>query len=332
MGIKLSAVLISKDERETIARCIRSLKGMDQIVVLDTGSSDMTPLMAQNEGAEVHVGVQRDPFHFSEARNEALSHATGDWVLSIDADETLRPGSIAQLRSAANSEDKAGFRVLHLDRGVDTRKFRFFRREKFKWKYRVHEVLDPLSGVAKIGRLDGCVLEHHPAPDRKNSTRNLSLLKLCVEESPEHHQALMKLGLELVAAKDVDAGIERLHQYAETTAAPNEWRSEALCQTGRLFAKQGDLESALVDLEEAHKLSPLRREPLWYAAVELIRAAKLKEARSFLKACLSIPESAKVDFEWTLPAVWGTLVGETLRECEAMLRSAEQKSRLLEGS
>jgi len=331
MAATVSAVLIAKDERDSIARCVRSLRGLDQVVVLDTGSSDTTPLLAQREGAEVHAGTHRDPFHFSDARNEALTHATGDWILSIDADEVLRPGSVAAIRDAASRGERDGFRVLHLDRGVDTPKLRLFRRGRLRWKYRAHEELKPEGQPVRIGVLEACSMEHLPQPGREKqrSLRNIKLLRMCLEESPEHHQAVMKLGLELVAAGDVDEGIEHLHRYADTPEVLTEWRSEALCQTGRAFGKRGELENALVDLEEAHMLAPLRREPLWHSAVELIRVARLHEAKNFLQACLSIPESARGDFEWNLPAVWGRLPADTLRECNAMLRSAEERWRLM---
>lgn len=327
----ISAVLIAKDERDTIARCVRSLKGLDQIVVLDTGSSDMTPLLASNEGAEVHQGCSREPFHFAEARNEAIKHATSDWILSIDADETLRPGSIAALRDAVHSGDLEGFRVLHLDRGLDTRKFRFFKRNRFKWRYRIHEILEPVGAPTRIGRIDDASIEHLPPPGKQKSHRNIPLLRLCVEESPEHHAALMKLGMELMGAGQPEDAMEWLRKYSEREEPSADAKSEALCQIGRILGKSRDLEGALDEFEKAHQLAPLRREPLWYASVELIKNAKLREAKTFLKACISIPESARGDFELNLPALWGKLPHETLKECEAMLKSAEQAWRIRNG-
>lgn len=331
MSETLSAVLIAKDERDTIVRCIRSLKGFDQVMVLDTGSSDTTPLLAQREGAEVRTWAPKDAFHFADARNEAIAYATGDWILSIDADETLRPGSIGALRDAASSGDYEGFRVLHLDRGLDTRKFRFFKRGRFRWKYRIHETLEPVAAVSKISRTDRVSIEHLPPPARSKFNRNLKLLRLCVEESPEHHAAFMKLGMELLNSGETDEGIDWLRRFAGREEPSVEARSEALCQIGRVLGKSRNLEGALDEFEKAHQLAPLRREPLWYAAIELIKNAKLPEAKSFLRACISIPEAARSDFELNLPSVWGKLPSDTLRECEAMLKSAERAWRIRNG-
>jgi len=326
----ISAVLIAKDERDTVGRCVRSLKGIEQIVVLDTGSSDGTPFMAQKEGAEVHVGTKRDPFHFADARNEALSHATGDWILSIDADETLRPGSVGAIRDAVRVGGYEGFRVLHLDRRpgstveVSDRKLRLFKRGRLKWKYRIHELLEPEGAPAKIGKLDDCSMEHLPPPGRDKSYRNLELLRLCVKESPEHHGALMKLGQELLLAGEIGEGIYRLQEYTEKEGPAPDFKSEAFCQIGRAIAKQNRLEDALDVFEKAHQAAPLRREPLWYAALELMKAAKIPAAKGFLKACISIPKTAKSEFHLNLPEVWDKLPIEALAWCEAELRKAEE--------
>lgn len=94
----VSAVMIVKDA-QTLARCLTSLQGwVDEIVVVDTGSTDGTVAVAESFGATIgHFAWVDD---FSAARNHALSLATSEWVLVIDADETssstsLRCGSRA---------------------------------------------------------------------------------------------------------------------------------------------------------------------------------------------------------------------------------------------
>lgn len=86
----LSAVMIVRDEEENLPRCLESLEclGWDQLVVLDTGSTDRTMEIAREYGAEIHE-QEVVPWDFARARNIALGYATGDWILSIDADETL---------------------------------------------------------------------------------------------------------------------------------------------------------------------------------------------------------------------------------------------------
>ena len=107
----VSAVLITRNEAPLIRRCLESLGGLDQVVVYDTGSSDLTPDIARSMGADVHVGVPEIPFHFGNARNAALALARHDWVLSIDADEVLR----AHLRPAGLQNNIAGKGARELD-------------------------------------------------------------------------------------------------------------------------------------------------------------------------------------------------------------------------
>jgi hypothetical protein len=84
----LSACLIVRNEAAVLERCLASLAGVvDEIVVVDTGSTDATPEIAAGFGARLARHTWRDDF--SAARNVALDAASSDWILSIDADEYL---------------------------------------------------------------------------------------------------------------------------------------------------------------------------------------------------------------------------------------------------
>src|SRR5205823_1109121 len=84
--VQLSVCLIVKNEERFLAQSLKSVREIaQQIVVVDTGSTDRTVEIAKEFGAEVHSFTWCDDF--SAARNVALEHATGDWVLALDADE-----------------------------------------------------------------------------------------------------------------------------------------------------------------------------------------------------------------------------------------------------
>ena len=94
---RLTVCLIVKNEEKFLGQCLDSVRGLaDQIVVVDTGSTDRTVDIAREHGAEVHTFAWCDDF--SAARNAALEHATGDWILMLDADEELppKPRTVAQ--------------------------------------------------------------------------------------------------------------------------------------------------------------------------------------------------------------------------------------------
>lgn len=107
MGYRLTATILTRNEAHNIVDCLASLAGLaDEIIVLDSGSTDATRALAREHGATV---IEDDgPWPgFGPQKARALAHAQGDWVLSIDADERVTPAlkvAIEQAISAGTSE------------------------------------------------------------------------------------------------------------------------------------------------------------------------------------------------------------------------------------
>lgn len=97
----LSVILITKNEAENIRACIESVAWADEIIVVDSGSTDDTVAISKQLGAQVHV---HDWPGFGVQKNRALGYATKDWVLSLDADERVTP----ELRAEIETILKAG--------------------------------------------------------------------------------------------------------------------------------------------------------------------------------------------------------------------------------
>lgn len=96
----LSVILICKNEAEMIRDCLESLRGLaDEIIILDSGSTDRTLDIAREYTAHVYL---TDWPGFGVQRNRALGYVTGDWVLSIDADERVTPESAEEIKSVIN--------------------------------------------------------------------------------------------------------------------------------------------------------------------------------------------------------------------------------------
>ena len=90
--------MIVRDEEDHLAKCLESVRGLfDEIVIVDTGSVDRTKEIAREFGAKVFDFVWIDDF--AAARNEALSHATGDYAFWLDADDVVEPAEREKLEA-----------------------------------------------------------------------------------------------------------------------------------------------------------------------------------------------------------------------------------------
>jgi glycosyltransferase involved in cell wall biosynthesis len=110
---RLSAIIISKNEAANIGGCLDSLTFCDERIVLDGGSTDCTVEAAKAKGARV---VSHAFEGFGPQKNYALSLATGDWVLSIDADERVSPALAHAIEAAIGKGGADAFEMPRLSR------------------------------------------------------------------------------------------------------------------------------------------------------------------------------------------------------------------------
>ena len=109
--ILVSACLIVKDEEKFLSKCLTSLRDLvDEVVIGDTGSTDKSVQIAREHGTLVFEIPWKD--NFAAARNAVIDRARGQWVLTIDADECLRPFSRKDLVSAFKDPSKWAFYSL----------------------------------------------------------------------------------------------------------------------------------------------------------------------------------------------------------------------------
>ncbi|HVA09929.1 MAG TPA: glycosyltransferase [Acidimicrobiales bacterium] len=190
----LSAALIVKDEERSLGRCLRSLTDVvDEVVVVDTGSTDGSVDIAESFGATVlHRPWDGD---FSAARNHGLDHVHGDWVLYVDADEYLAPTTRADVqRALQHPEAHVAYRLRlrHRQGFTPYFEYRIWRnRPDIRFWGVIHESVAPsifrvaASESLKIG-LAELLLEHdgYEGDQRHKHERNLPLLLQQVEEDP----------------------------------------------------------------------------------------------------------------------------------------------------
>lgn len=253
----LSACLITKNEAARLPRCLDSLVGVvDEVVVVDTGSSDNTVEIAKAHGARVSTFSWIDDF--SAARNVALDLARGQWILSIDADEWLRPGSSAALRAALDRVDVLAFKVTlwnHLDgeRHEEERLTRLFRRDpRIRFEGRVHEqVTETLAPLVDAEHrwieLEGVALEHDGylrtiMIERGKEKRNIALLERAVIEAPKDAYLRYKLAMELGergGLLHLETALELLLAHPASEIARHPWAEQALINGALQLAASG---------------------------------------------------------------------------------------------
>ncbi len=101
--ITISLCMITKNEEQFLEQCLNSVKNLvDEIIIVDTGSTDKTKEIASKFTAQIFDFKWCDDF--SAARNESLKHAAKDWILILDADEQLDPSGIEEIKNIINNQ------------------------------------------------------------------------------------------------------------------------------------------------------------------------------------------------------------------------------------
>lgn len=166
MAPKISAVLIVKNEEAMLARCLESVKEADEIIVCDTGSTDATVEIAKQFTDKVYTDfVWNDSF--ADARNHAKSKATGDFILSIDADEYLH--DFSKVREAVERNETAlEVTLIGASDGQEHQFPRLFKNlPDLHWEGAIHNRLNVMpSGKCDVKITYGSSPAHINDPDR----------------------------------------------------------------------------------------------------------------------------------------------------------------------
>ncbi len=230
VGTRISLTMIVRNEAKFLADCLQSVEGVvDEIVVVDTGSTDDTVAIAERFGAKViHSEWQND---FAQARNIALQHATGDWVLVLDADEQLTPEARAKILEGVRHPQFVGYYMEILNYISEThtsdvfshRLIRLFRRLPYaQWEGAIHEqILNSLQQRGgKSATLYGAQILHYGyqksvVQERQKVARNLSLLEKALADSPDDPFHWFNLGNTHYSQQNYEQAIYYLHEACE---------------------------------------------------------------------------------------------------------------------
>jgi tetratricopeptide (TPR) repeat protein len=271
--------MIVKDEERLIAQCMTSVKDfVDEIIVVDTGSEDRTVEIAEALGAKVFLHPWTGDF--SEARNHAIDHATGHWILVLDADEKLALCDAARLPDLTANTTCEGFKLIQrnylwdarvacskptppgYEEGskysncVDLPVIRLFKNiPEIRYQGRVHELVDPVFEARQLPFEHTPLVIHHFGKvgdrDRLETKKQiyLDLGARKAEEEPTSAMAQYEMGIQLF---ELDRFVESIPYF-----------------------------------EAAYHLNPKFDFAKFYLALAYHRIGRLQEAGPYYEQCLA---------------------------------------------
>lgn len=263
--MRLSLCMIVRDEEATLRRCLDSVRGVvDEIIIVDTGSRDRTIAIAQDYQASIYPFTWCDDF--AAARNESLKYAQGDWVLVLDADEVLVPESVPALQQAMQWDDVIAIALLREEVGThhpDSQLSRVFRRHPaiaFTRPY--HELID--DSVTRllqqephwrIVALPDVAIQHTgyqaaAINQRQKVERARTIMERYHTAHPDDAYICSKLGALYIDLGDLARGLALLQQGLET-ATEAAVLYELHYHLGSFYGQQQQLDQAAWHYEAA---------------------------------------------------------------------------------
>jgi glycosyltransferase involved in cell wall biosynthesis len=299
LGPRITAALIVRDEEHHLPACLASLAGIaEEIVIVDTGSSDRSVQIAESAGARVlHYAWTDD---FAEARNVALDHARGAWILYLDADErvhTSDPGAVVRRLEHA---PEAALRIL-LRPFTDSTPFfeyRLWRSDpEIRFRGVIHEqVVDDIHRVAArdgrpIGNWEGLAIDHvgYDGDQAAKHRRNLPLLRRQLETDPFNIFNWRHLARILVALGDeeeAERSLERAVALARNERSPSSHASQAWADLVRLRHSRGGATEDL--LSEGLARWPENWQLVWVQGNVLLESSRYQEAAACFQCLLEV--------------------------------------------
>ncbi len=339
---RISLCMIVRDEERDLPRLLSSVRGVvDELCIVDTGSSDRTRELARAAGARVESFEWCDDF--AAARNASLALASGDWILVLDADEALEDPSAREtlLAFAARGGARAG-QVTIVDRQEEgelrSRVSRFFpRRADLAYRGAFHE--QPHFGADPCPPHPlGLEVIHYgyrrdAIASKGKVERNRRFLERLVTLHPADPYYHYQLGRTYLIADQIEpalAAFENALDHVEPSAPYLPLLSELTCHCLR---RQGRSREALELLSQLAPAWPKRADTRYLQGLLALDTGNLELAEGCFQQCLTLEGSDGVGGSSAEQArTWGPAYHlAVLRECLGMAAEArEWYSRALE--
>ena len=305
----LSLCMIVKDEEEHLPNALNSIKdAVDEIIIVDTGSTDNTIEIARSFGAKVYHYEWNN--NFASARNEALKYATCDWILSMDADDEMNADDIRRLKEVLSETDALGFAIPIFseiyDRQTNMKNttvnylVRIFKNDpQIRFSRRIHEFVDQsiydIGGKIEIleipvfhrGYIDVEILN-------KKLERNKRLLEVALEENPEDHSLLVYMGKTYMEENELDKAEEYYRRAINIVETSNKryaslfFLQTAYIDLGNLLVQKERFEEAIEYFNKAIAIDPNFPDTYYHIGMAYYNKGRFEEAYNMFRKVFEV--------------------------------------------
>lgn len=295
--VRISLCMIVRDEEQNLARCLESVREVvDEVCVVDTGSTDATVEIAHRHGARVEHFEWCDDF--SAARNASLGMATGDWVLVLDADEAIEdPAARSRLEAFAAAHPRKAGQVVVVDRqeqgDLRSRVSRFLprvMRPAYEGCFHEQPCFGRRPAVAASTDLE--VIHYGYRPDaiaaRGKLERNCRYIERQLAEAPEDPYLWYQLGRTRMVGADHEGALDaftRALDHVETSAP---YLALLIELTGHCMRRLGRSLEALALLRQVSGAFLHRPDTCYLEALLALDVGHLELAEARFQRCLTL--------------------------------------------
>lgn len=292
---KVCVYAISKNEEKFVKRWVESMKEADEIYVLDTGSTDNTKKLLEENNVIVKEQII-SPWRFEVARNKSLDMVPLDCDICVctDLDEVLEPGWREELERIWQKDTNRCRYIYNWSLDKNNKPIVSFYYEKihsrknYKWIFPVHEILSYDGEKENYITTDKIILNHYP-DSTKSRSNYLELLELSVKENPENDRNKHYLGREYMFHQKWNEAIDTLIEHLKLpTATWKDEKSASMRFIARCYQHLNRIEEARMWLIKAIEEAPYLRDPYIELALLEYNQNNWKEVYNQCKNALKI--------------------------------------------
>lgn len=317
--------MITRNEEKFLEQCLNSVKDIvDEIIIVDTGSTDSTKEIAERFNAQIFdfkwVG------DFSAARNESLKHATKDWVLVLDADEVIAKEDLRKIKNAVeNPEDCVGFAAeqrsyinnyfegaAHNNSNFELVKEYPFYISNFlvrlfknylglRFRHRIHELVEDSINEKNLKYKRDDIIIHHfgsvKNPDliKEKAEQYSNIILKQLEEEPNNERYNYQAARMYLGRNDFGNALK----YFEKTARINPNYKLVFSEISKIYLQMNDRNRAIEYFKKSSKHNPDNPSPANNLAVVYMSMGKFRQAKKILEEELKKhPDNAALKYNY----------------------------------